>query len=326
MNNTNTVDFFKQNSKNQNTEYSTRTWVNNYKRWAKNNGKEECLEKLDPVELNAVLENYFAKVKNQKGEDYEPSTLVNLQAAIDRYLKECNYKFSILKAVEFKGSREVLEGRGKYLREELHMGQKPNRAHSLSVQEEEELWRSGVLGTHDPPALVNTLWFLMTQHFGLRGRQEHHKMRVEDFVQKADDNGNVYITFSEISSKTRQAGLRKKQRLVTPKMYRTGNPHRCPVMIFNLYLSKRPVELRYKGPFYLGIIYKPQTEIWYKKINMGKNKIDNIMRNMIKDSNLETEKRLTNHSGRKTLVKKLRKSFSKDETIEITGHSRARRL
>ena len=120
--------------------------------------------------------------------------------------------------------------------------------------------------------------------------------------------------------------LEKKQRLVTPKMYRTGDLHRCPVMIFNLYLSKRPVELRNKGPFYLGIIYKPQTEIWFKKTNMGKNKIDNIMRSMIKKSNIETKKRLTNHSGRKTLVKKLRKSFSKDETIQITGHSNTRGL
>ena len=210
------VDFFKQNSKNQNTEYSTRTWVKNYKTWAKNNDKEQCLEKLDPVDLNDALEKYFSNVKKQEGGEYEPSTLVNIQAAIDRYLKECRYQCSILKAVEFKGSREVLEGRGRYLREELHMGQKPNRAQSLSLQEEEELWRSWLLGIHDPSALVNTLWFLMTLHFSLRGRQEHHKMTVEDFVQKEDDNGNIYITFSEISSKTRQAGLRKKQTYILP--------------------------------------------------------------------------------------------------------------
>ena len=204
------VDFFKQNLKNQNTEYSTRTRVKNYKTWAKNNDKGECLEKLDPVDLNDVLEKYFSNVKKQEGGEYEPSTLVNIQAAIDRFLKECRYQCSILKAVVFKGLREALEGR-RYLREVLYMGQKPNRAQSLSLQEEEELWRSGLLGIHDPSALVNTLWFLMTQHFGLRGRQEHHKMTVEDFVQKEDDNGNIYITFSEISSKTRQAGLRKNR-------------------------------------------------------------------------------------------------------------------
>ena len=191
------------------------------------------------------------------------------------------------------------------------MGQKPNKARSLSLAEEEELWKSGALGTQNPQALINTLWFLLTQHFGLRGRQEHHSMKVEDFIQKTDDDGNRYITFAENSTKTRQGGLRKKERLVIPKTFETGDALRCPVMVFNLYLSKRPLELREKGSMYLAIIYNPKTETWYKSNNMGKNKLDSIMKTMVKSSNITTTKRLTNHSGRKTLVKKLIKSFSK---------------
>ena len=59
---------------------------------------------------------------------------------------------------------------------------------------------------------------------------------------------------------------------------------------------------------------------------MGKNKLDSIMKTMVKSSNINTTKRLTNHSGRKTLVKTLRKSFSKEDTIQITGHSSTREL
>ena len=40
-------------------------------------------------------------------------------------------------------------------------------------------------------------------HFGLRGRQEHHDMMVEDFSIEKDDDGVELITFSEGPTKTR---------------------------------------------------------------------------------------------------------------------------
>jgi len=57
-----------------------------------------------------------------------------------------------------------------------------NRSKSLLNEEEETLWKSGQLGSGNSRALINTMWWLLTQHFGLRGRQEHHNMKVEVFV------------------------------------------------------------------------------------------------------------------------------------------------
>ena len=82
---------------------------------------------------------YFADVRKLNGSEYEPTSLCSIQAAIDRYLKEMGSRFSIFKDQEFAGSREVLEGKGKYLRKELGMGKHPNRANSLSTEEEEHL-------------------------------------------------------------------------------------------------------------------------------------------------------------------------------------------
>ena len=74
-----------------------------------------------------------------------------------------------------------LEGKARKLREEGPRGKRPNRSKSLANEEEETLWKSGQLGSGNPRALINTMWWLLTQHFGLRGRQEHHNMKVEDF-------------------------------------------------------------------------------------------------------------------------------------------------
>lgn len=162
-------------------------------------------------------------------------------------------------------------------------------------------------------------------HFGLRGRQEHHDMMVEDISIERDDDGVEFITFSEGPTKTRQGGLRVKPRLATPKMFATGEK-RCPVALFKQYLEKRPEEMKKTGPFYLAVIDKPQTSaVWYKKTPMGKNTINNIMKTMKEDSPLKDvcpEKKLTNHSARKTVVKKLKSSgIPKCEINNITGHN-----
>ena len=76
------------------------------------------------------------------------------------------------------------------------------------------------------------------------------------------------------------------------------------------------------GPLYLSIINRPKSaDVWYTKVRMGQNTIGNLMKSMA--SCLRTNKKLTNHSMRKTLVSKLKKSGQPRNVIcEITGHAR----
>ena len=206
-----------------------------------------------------------------------------------------------MKDTEFLCSRKVLEGKARKLREQ-GMGKRPNKAKSLTKEEEERLWEKCQLGNQTPRSLINKMRWLLTMHFGLRGRQEHHDMMVENFLIEKEDDGVKFITFSEGPTKTRQGGLRVKPRLATPK--------RCPVALFKQYFEKRPEEMKKTRPFYLAVIDKPQTSaMWYKKTPMDKNTIINIMKTMKEDSPLKDvcpEKKLTNHSARKTLVKKFK--------------------
>ena len=184
------IYFFKHNNKNKNTERTTNTWIHRYKIWAAENNFPVNLETLDVVNLNTILETYFASVKKYDGKDYEPSSLGNMEAAIDRYLLEKGLTISILKDKEFKGARDVIEGRARYFREELGLGRKPNRARSLNVRDEGELWSAGQLGDQNSRSLIYNMWYMLTQHLGLRGRQEHYSMKIEDFVLNKDDQGN----------------------------------------------------------------------------------------------------------------------------------------
>ena len=91
---------------------------------------------------------------------------------------------------------------------------------------------------------------------------------------------------------------------------------------------KRPQELREKGPFYLAIIENPKTNVWYKKQRLGVNSIDNMMKSVVKNTPLEkSKKRLTSHSARKTVVKKLRAaSVERQSIIQVTGHANEKSL
>ena len=104
-------------------------------------------------------------------------------------------------------------------------------------------------------------------------------------------------------------------------MFETRKDH-CPFKIFRTFLTKRPADLRTSGPFYLSVIYNLSCAIWFKRSPMGVHTISNIMKNVISKSPLETSKHITNHSVRKTLVKRLKQNkVAKSEITSITGYS-----
>ena len=164
------------------------------------------IENYPSEELDNVLQKFYAEVRTKKGEDYEPDSLKGMQAALDKHLKNKNYSCSIIRDREFYNSKQILEGKARQLRENGR-GKRPNAAKPLTLQEEEMLWEKGKLGNSSPLGLINTMWWLLTEHFGLRGRQEHHARAVKDFEFGEDDNGIPYVSFREYPTKTRQGGF-----------------------------------------------------------------------------------------------------------------------
>ena len=51
---------------------------------------------------------------------------------------------------------------------------------SCSSQLPTELWKQKKLVNHSPQGLIQTVWWLLTQHFGLCGHQEHHNMQMNE--------------------------------------------------------------------------------------------------------------------------------------------------
>ena len=167
------------------------------------------------------------------------------------------------------------------------------------------------------------MWWLLTQHFGLRGRQEHHDMKVDDFQLCKDDNGVEFVQFTEGQTKTRQGGLHTKHRDFQPRMFAIGG-ERCPVALIKQFVSRRPQNLKTTGPFYLSIKTnrKPDDNVWFKVQPMGENKINDMMKSIVANTIVESsDKKFTNHSARKTVVSKLKKAnVERSGIVKVTGH------
>ena len=88
-----TVDFFKHNNKN--TTSATNTRFRHYERWATETNRPSNLLSMEKLELNAVLESYFAEAVRKDGKQYEPTSLGAMQAGIDRYLRENGSTFLV---------------------------------------------------------------------------------------------------------------------------------------------------------------------------------------------------------------------------------------
>ena len=82
-----------------------------------------------------------------------------------------------MKDREFKQSRLVLNGKAIQLREN-GKGKNSRKADPLTAEEEETLWNIGVLGGDSLKSLNHTVFYIISQHFGNRGRQEHHQIQM----------------------------------------------------------------------------------------------------------------------------------------------------
>ena len=310
-------------SKNLNTTRSTNTWVNVFNSWAESRNVIPELSLFAPEDLNAILRRFYAEAKKVDGNDYEPDSLRVMQSGLHRYLLDCKYPKSIITDPEFKTSRDVLEGKARILREK-GMGKRPNAACALTKEQEEMLWEKRKLGAISPEVLLHTIWFNNIQHFGQRGRQEHVSMNVNNFNRRTTDDGRQCIEFLEDPTKCRGKGLHPNFRVTPPKMVATGC-ERCPVKLFDLYMSKRPEHMKTSGRFYLNP--KNNTtlanDVCYMVTGVGKNKICSIMKLIVKDTPLEhCGLKFTNHSGRKTVIKKLKHAkVPESSIIKLTGHT-----
>ena len=152
------------------------------------------------------------------------------------------------------------------------------------------------------------------------GIDEHRRMTWEDVELKETSDG-TYIEYTERATKTRKGT--GPGRSFTPKIFCTCEEERNPLCVVELY---RTYQLKRAGinheAFYLAVNYAGEAgnaTRWYKNQPLGVHSISSMMKDA-SEAGL-SGKRITNHSGRKTGIKRLLDENMPPQYIEqLTGH------
>ncbi|KAK3097037.1 hypothetical protein FSP39_005788 [Pinctada imbricata] len=169
------------------------------------------IDKIPPTELDKYLSEFVVNIRTPKNEEYEPSTVRGMISSFDRHLRRHRYG----------SQRESLKAKKSHLKS-LGKGAKPMKADPLTDQDIDKLYECNHLGKSTPTSLMNTLWFLNTLHFGIRGgSEEHRRICWGDVKLQHDPEKNLdYLEYHERITKTRTDD-EQDSRIAPPRMYAT---------------------------------------------------------------------------------------------------------
>ncbi|XP_038581186.1 zinc finger MYM-type protein 4-like isoform X1 [Micropterus salmoides] len=208
--------------------------------------KEDVLRSTT-AELSYGLCCFITEVKRPNGEPYSPDSLFYLCLGIQQYLFENGRVENIFMdrfynkfSTEFTNMLRVF---------------KPSVTSSGYIHsrvEEEFLWDCKQLGAYSPIVLLNTLLFFCCKYFGFTTVEQHRQLSFAHVMRCTKTNQNntktTFLRFyppisineaepdPEVPAKKRKEEESKDD--VLEMMENTENPLRCPVRLYEFYLSK----------------------------------------------------------------------------------------
>jgi len=122
------------------------------------------------------------------------------------------------------------------------IGREIKHARVLTKDDEDKLWRTGVMGTKTPKALQNAVFYTVGKMFSLCGGDEMRSLKISQIQRHTNPDRYVYI---ELLSKTSNGTFKKLHvaNKTAPLFACPEAGERCPLHILDLYLSKLPQEV-----------------------------------------------------------------------------------
>ncbi|WAR26652.1 K1958-like protein [Mya arenaria] len=271
---------------NKNTMKKTLSDVQKFERFLLNKGEKKAIYQIEPDLLDQYVANYILSVRKADGAEYEPTSIRNIVSSLDRKLKRHKYPFRLIaeQTNAFQLTRDALRAKTKSLKK--------------------------ILGPSSAASLLNTVWINNCIQFGLRGTKENHDLRWGDVELKTSSSGLEYLALNERQTNTRTGSNIKDVRDVTPKMFAMPEDiERCPVHAYKQYAVQRPTDFcTSDDPFYIAPRTSSQSHVydhekWFVKMKLGEKKLGGLLKKMASDGGLDSNKRITNHSTRKHLIR-----------------------
>lgn len=256
--------------------------------------KSEILQ-LTADELNYSLCLFVKEVRKPNGSEYAPDTIYYLVLGIQQYLFENSRIDNIFTDPYYEKFTDCLDEVAKKFSILYNDSQ-----YIVTRVEEEHLWESKQLGAHSPHVLLSTLMFFNTKHFNLVTVEEHMQLSFSHIMKhwkrnpnqpgqaKLPGSRNVLLRFYPPQSAL-EANSRKKK--VYEQQENEENPLRCPVKLYEFYISKCPESVRTRNDvFYLQPERScvPDSPVWYSTQPLSREALSKMLHRvkMVKEINI----------------------------------------
>nr|XP_031539873.1 zinc finger MYM-type protein 4 isoform X2 [Vicugna pacos] len=241
------------------------------------------------AELSLGLCQFIQEVRRPNGEKYDPDSILYLCLGIQQYLFE-NGRIDNIFTEPY--SRFMIE-----LTKLLKIWEPtilPN-GYMFSRIEEEHLWECKQLGAYSPIVLLNTLLFFNTKYFQLKNVTEHLKLSFAHVMRRTRtlkySTKMTYLRFfpplqkQESEQDKLTVGKRKRNEddevpVGVEMAENTDNPLRCPVRLYEFYLSKCSESVKQRNDvFYLQPERScvPNSPMWYSTFPIDPGTLDTML-------------------------------------------------
>ncbi|XP_023368034.1 zinc finger MYM-type protein 4 [Otolemur garnettii] len=241
------------------------------------------------AELSFGLCQFIQEVRRPNGEKYDPDSILYLCLGIQQYLFE-NGRIDNIFTEPY--SRFMIE-----LTKLLKIWEPtilPN-GYMFSRIEEEHLWECKQLGAYSPIVLLNTLLFFNTKYFQLKNVTEHLKLSFAHVMRRTRtlkySTKMTYLRFfpplQKQDSEPDKVTVGKRKRNEDDEVSvgvemaeNTDNPLRCPVRLYEFYLSKCSESVKQRTDvFYLQPerACVPNSPMWYSTFPVDPGTLDTML-------------------------------------------------
>ncbi|XP_051729200.1 zinc finger MYM-type protein 4-like isoform X5 [Ctenopharyngodon idella] len=261
---------------------------------------KEDLLKCCTAELSYGLCKFISEVRRPSGENYSPDSIFYLCLGIQQYLFENNRMENIFSDVFYT----------KFCHEMSYIlkGWKPTILPSGYIHsrvEEEYLWDCKQLGAFSPGVLLNTLLYFFTKFFNYKTVEQHRCLSFANVKRYSRGPANCKVSYLRFYPPKEDASMdgvpvkkRKKederQRMLKIRQ-NSDNPLRCPVKLYEFYLSKCSPGVRQQAnQFYLSPERScvPSSPTWFTTTSLSDEALDSMLTRIltVRELHLETEK------------------------------------
>ncbi|XP_063041358.1 zinc finger MYM-type protein 4 [Engraulis encrasicolus] len=251
--------------------------------------KEDLLQ-CTTAELSFGLCKFISECKRPNGEPYTPDSIYYLCLGIQQHLFENGRMENIFADFFYnKFTQEIT----RLLQDWQPVVTPTGYVHSR-VQEE-YLWECKQLGAYSPSVLLYTLFFFCTKLFGLRTVEQHQRLsfaHVMRCTRSSSGSASKAVCLRFYPPITRKdapkddeeaSGKRKKDEDEEPVLEmqeNAENPLRCPVRIYEFYLSKCSPSVKQRtNAFYLmpERCCVPNSPMWFSSAPLDGNALQAML-------------------------------------------------